>query len=206
MADMPRSEHQPDPDLLEYVLVSAASVDVLGPVASAVVEVVQTGTIRLVDAVVLARPDAGAKVLVGELTDHAELTPLTAAVEDAGQTRLSLHDIELAAVTLAPDVAALLLLVEDRWAGRVSTAARDAGGRVIAGERIGRGRVQAALGRGARSARSDLLARSPVSVAVIGAAPAVDQAAQVRRLARLVDRGLLSLDQYEVQRRRVLDG
>ena len=39
---------------------------------------------------------------------------------------------------------------------------------------------------------------------VVGAR--VDQAAQVRELARLVDRGLLSLDQYEVQRRRVLDG
>lgn len=206
MADTPCSESQPDPDLLEYVLVSAASVDVLGPVASAVADVVHTGTIGLVDAVVLARPDARAKVLVGELTDHAELNPLTEVVEDVDRTLLSLHDIELAAVTLAPGVAALLLLVEDRWAGRVSTAARDAGGRVTAGERIDRGRVQAALGRGARSVRADLLARSPVSVAAIGPAPAVDPAEQVRKLARLVDRGLLSLDQYEVQRRRVLDG
>jgi len=40
---------------------------------------------------------------------------------------------------------------------------------------------------------------------VVGDDTLVDQVAQVRKLAHLVERGLLSLDQYEVQRRRVLE-
>lgn len=215
MADRSPSEGQPDLDLLEYVVVSAADVAGLAAVASAVVEVVEAGDIRVVDAVVLARRDRGAKVSVAEPTDHEELTPLAAVVDGSPDgVLLSLHDIELAAVTLAPYVAALLLLVEDRWAGRVSRAARSAGGRLSGGERIGRSRVLAALDEARpggsaptmRPVRSNLLSRSPIAAATSGSAPVVDSAAQVRHLAGLVDRGLLSLEQYEVQRRRVLGG
>jgi hypothetical protein len=61
-----------------------------------------------------------------------------------------------------------------------------------------------ALGAGARP---DLLLRGPLTASSEpGAAPAIDPAAQVRELARLVERGLLTLDQYEAQRRRVLGG
>ena len=42
-------------------------------------------------------------------------------------------------------IAAIVLVVEDRWAGPLSAAARDSGGEVLAGERIPRLRVEAAL-------------------------------------------------------------
>ncbi|WP_157560344.1 MULTISPECIES: hypothetical protein [unclassified Nocardioides] len=201
------TQDQPDLDLLEYVLVSAATVDGLASVAAAVADTVATGAIRVVDAVLLVRADGRTKVAVGELADQAELAPLAAVVDaDGAGVQLSLHDIELASVTLAPGVAALLLLVEDRWAGAVSAAARAAGGQVTAGERIGRRRAEAAVGGVARRHRADLLSRSPVAVKSAPSSGLVDQAAQVRKLARLVDQGLLSLEQYEVQRRRVLDG
>src|SRR4051794_45532 len=146
------AEDQPDLDLLEYVLVSAETVAGLASVAAAAADTVGTGAIRVVDAVLLVRADGRAKVAVGELGDHEELARLAAVVNsEVAGVQLSLHDIELASVTLAPGVAALLLLVEDRWAGPVSTAARAAGGQVTAGERIGRGRAQAAQGHAARS-------------------------------------------------------
>ncbi|MFC6045397.1 hypothetical protein [Nocardioides hankookensis] len=201
------AEDHPDLDLLEYVLVSAGTVEGLASVATAVADTVGSGAIRLVDAVLLVRADGRTKVAVGELADHAQLAPLAAVVEaESAGVQLSLHDIELASVTLAPGVAALLLLVEDRWAEPVSVAARAAGGQVTAGERIGRRRAQAALGAAERRHRADLLSRSPVAVKAVASSGLVDQAAQVRKLARLVDQGLLSLEQYEVQRRRVLDG
>jgi hypothetical protein len=60
---------------------------------------------------------------------------------------LSRHDVELVALALQPGSAAIVVVVEDRWAESLSAAARAAGGQVHAGERIGRERVEAALAR-----------------------------------------------------------
>ncbi|MBA2956538.1 hypothetical protein GON03_00715 [Nocardioides sp. MAH-18] len=201
MSDALRLTDTPDLDLLEYVLVSAPSVSGLDQVAAAAAELVTGGVIRLVDVVGLVRADDEAGVRVVRLEDAPPLAAL-AALADGG-VLLSRHDVELAAVTLAPGDAALLLLVEDCWASALSSAARRSGGRLTAGERVGRDRVLAALDE---PGRTDLLDRSPLGTARrTGAAPLVDQVAQVRKLAHLVERGLLSLDQYEVQRRRVLE-
>jgi hypothetical protein len=201
MSDALQLTEAPDLDLLEYVLVSAPSVAGLDQVAAAAAGLVAGGVIRLIDVVGLSRAkdEAGVRVVTPE--DAPPLAALAALA--AGEVQLSRHDVELAAVTLAPGDAALLLLVEDSWATALSSAARRSGGRVTAGERVGRDRVLAALDR---PGHSDLLARSPLGTAHrTGAAPLVDQVAQVRKLAHLVERGLLSLDQYEVQRRRVLE-
>jgi hypothetical protein len=192
MPDEPRPDGQPDLDLLEYVLVVAPDLAGLGPVAGAVVALLHAGSIRLLDAVVLVRGRDDTTVGSPSLTEVPALAEL--AVESAGGVLLSPHDVELAAVTLEPGQAALVLLVEDTWARALSDAARVGGARLTAGERITRDRVVASLQHGT----GDLLVRGP------GDMPLVDQAAQVRQLARLVDRGLLSMDRYDVQRRRVL--
>src|SRR6478752_7769051 len=116
----PAREPAPDPDLLEYVVVS---VPALAPLATTLVD------------------------------DGVRLTP---------------HDVDLAAATLAPGAVMLLLLVEDRWAALLASAATAAGGRLTAGERIGRDRVlgqidlTSAAGNGKRP---DLLARGPLTAA-----------------------------------------
>lgn len=200
--DTPPTADEPDLDLVEYVLVTAPAVAALAPVAAAVVDLVGAGSIRLVDVVVLVRPQDRAGVLTATPGERGPVSGL-AGVADT-EVLLSAHDVELAAVTLDPGEAALLLLVEDRWATTISAAARSGGARVSAGERITRDRVQAALGSArageGRSGRADLFARGPSTV------PLVDQAAQVQLLARLVDGGVLPLDRYEAQRRRVLEG
>jgi hypothetical protein len=208
MSEAPQLAVGPDLDLLEHVLVSAPDLAGLGPVASATAGLVVGGAIRLVDVVGLVRADGEAGVRVLEPEDTEPLRLLAAYAE--GGPLLSRHDIELAAVSLAPGVAALLLLLEDRWAAALSNAARSVGGQVVAGERVARDRVRAALEAEPygpnRAGRANLLVRSPLGAASASdAPPLVDQVAQVRKLAHLVERGLLSLDQYEVQRRRVLE-
>lgn len=195
MPDAPRRDGEPDLDLLEYVLVSARDATGLSPVANAVVQLVHAGSIRLLDAVVLVRDRGSPRVDSAPPSDHPPLTELTTVAD--GGVLLSRHDVELASATLAPHQTALLLLVEDRWAGALSDAAREGGARLTAGERIARDRVLASLDR---SGSTDLIVHGP------GATPPIDQVAQVRQLARLVERGLLSFDRYEAQRRRVLDG
>lgn len=193
MTDARRRPDQPDLDLLEYVLVSARTADGLVSVAEAVAGLVRAGSIRLLDAVLLVRRGGAARVDSSPLSDHQDLSGLMTVAE--GGVRLSTHDVELAALTLEPDETALLLLVEDSWAGPLSDAAREGGARGISGERIARDRVLRSLDH---QGRTDLIVRGP------GIVPLVDQVAQVRQLARLVERGLLPLDRYEVQRRRVL--
>jgi hypothetical protein len=201
MADALRRSDHPDPDLFEYVLLSAPDVEGLAPVASAVLALVRAGSIHIVDAVLLSRPDAQATVRTASPEAHHELAELGRAVH--GGPRLSAHDIELVSLTLAPHESALLLLVEDRWAGALAAAAREGGARVAASERIPRERLLESMdadGSAARHGRIDLLLRGP------GSTPLVDQVEQVRELARLVERGLLPIDRYEAQRRRVLQG
>jgi hypothetical protein len=201
MVESPSRGLQPDLDLFEYVLLSAASVDGLVPVAAAVVSLARAGSIHLVDAVFLVRPGDDPSVETIGPEENAVVAELDGAAE--GGVLLSQHDIELAALTLGPCEAALLLLVEDRWAHPLSAAVREGGAQVAAGERIPRDRVLAAWDAFApteRQGRVDLLLRGPRSASLL------DQVEQVRQLAELVDRGVLPLERYEVQRRRVLNG
>jgi hypothetical protein len=191
----------PEPDMFEYVLLSAPDVDGLVPVAAAVIGMARAGSIRIVDAVLLSRPEAGATVRTEGPGSHPALAELARAVE--GGPLLSPHDVELVALTLEPRQSALLLLLEDRWAEALASATREGGARVAAGERIARDRVVESLQAYAsteRHGRVDLLHRGP------GSTPLVDQVEQVRELARLVERGVLPVDHYDVQRRRVLEG
>jgi hypothetical protein len=129
-------------DLVEYLLVVFPDRSALGSVVPAVHDLVTSERIRVLDLVVVDRhPDGHLDVL--ELGDIAALAPLADLDGDLGL--LSENDIQLAARTVLAGEAALVLLAEDRWAERLSVAAREAGGRVVAGERIPAPRVEAAL-------------------------------------------------------------
>jgi len=201
MADAPSRTGRAELDPVEYLLLSAADVTRLVPVATAALSLARAGAVRLLDAVLLMRTEGQITVRATRPGDRLGLAELDDAV--AGGVRLSQHDIELVALTLEPDESALLLLVEDRWAEALSVAVRDSGARLAAGERVARDRVAAALAAhvpAERHGRVDLLSRGP------GTTPVLDQVEQVRQLARLVDRGVLPIEDYEVQRTRVLQG
>ena len=129
-------------DLVEYFIVVVPDLDAVGEVAAAVADLVGSTAIRILDAVVIAREHDDALV-VHEIDDAPVLETLRAARERA--CRLSDHDLALASLALPLGGIGLVVVVEDRWAEPLSTAARRAGGEIIAGERIPMRRVERAL-------------------------------------------------------------
>jgi hypothetical protein len=129
-------------DLVEYFIVVVPDIDAVGEVAAAVADLVRSTAIRILDAVVIERGHDDA-VVVHEIDDTPSLEALRAARERACE--LSDHDLALASLALPLGGVGLVVVVEDRWAEPLSTAARRAGGEIIAGERIPMRRVERAL-------------------------------------------------------------
>ena len=130
-------------DLVEYLIVVAPDQDALGTVAPALVELVESDTIRILDLVVLARESDGAVTVLEApaIAGGADLARLDVTVGGM----LTAHDVELAAMALRPGTAGIVLVTEDRWAEPLSAAARRAGGRNVAGDRIPPARVERVL-------------------------------------------------------------
>jgi hypothetical protein len=209
-----------DTDLVEYLVVALPGRDSVGGVAAALAELAESDVIRILDlGVVVTDPHGRGWVVEGE---EGESLARLAAVESQAVGLLSDDDIGQIAVALGPDATALVVVAEDVWADRLAVSARDAGGRILAGERLLRARMEAALEPGsvagigpvrhsgrARKGRVGVLARPPSSERVVEgrlAALIVNPAEQLRELADLRDRGLLSDEEFERQRVKVLDG
>ena len=140
MNDVPEPELSTD--LVEYFVVALPDRASLGRVGPAVAELVRSGHIRVLDIVVLDRgPDGRLDVL--EIGDVEDLVSLSAMDGDVGL--LSENDLALASRAVRPGETGLVVVAEDRWARQLSTAARRAGGRVVAGERIPVLRVEAVI-------------------------------------------------------------
>jgi uncharacterized membrane protein len=131
------------PDLVEYLIVVAPDGESLGSVADAVATLNSSDLIRLLDLVVVAKDEAGdVTVLEG---DAADALAAQASGPGVAEGLLTNADIELAAQAVAPGTTAMLVVLEDRWAEVLSSAVRGVGGEIVAGERIPRARVAAAL-------------------------------------------------------------
>jgi hypothetical protein len=130
------------PDLVEYFIVTVPNPDSLSVVGTALADLVQASAIRILDLVLLVKDGEGA-VTAAEPDAVPSLRHLAVDVTPM----LSDHDIELAALALERESAAVILVTEDRWAEPLSVAARRAGGQIVAGERIPASRVASALAR-----------------------------------------------------------
>jgi Family of unknown function (DUF6325) len=126
------------------LIVLVPSQDALGSIASALTKLVQSGKIRILDLVVIVRDNNGV-VTVMEW-ESLEGMALVRDMDIEVGAMLSEHDLELASFALKPGMYGIVLVTEDLWAKSLSTAARRAGGQIIAGERIPASRVEAALG------------------------------------------------------------
>jgi len=132
-----------DTDLVEFVIVGVPGLASLDEVGEALAELVRLQAIRILDIVTVVKDSAG-EIEVLELDDVDSLQPLRHVGGTFGGL-LSSNDVNLAAAAVAPGTAAMMLLAEDRWARPLSAAARAAGGRVLAGERVPRGRISRSL-------------------------------------------------------------
>jgi hypothetical protein len=121
---------------VEYVIIEFPGNQFKGEIVPAIKELEDNGTVHILD-VVFIKKDADGAVSLFEYDGLEDV--LAFGFEDidgeAGGL-LSDEDLGLVADTLEPDSSAALIVWEHRWAARVAQAIRDAGGRIVAGERI----------------------------------------------------------------------
>lgn len=130
---------------VDIVVIEFADPRPNGRVAPAIAELVEAGTIRILDLVFVVK-DAEGDIATLELSD---VDPDVAASFDdldgeAGGL-LSEDDVLQAAEALEPGTAALLAIFENTWARKVISAVADAGGRVVAHDRLDAETVNLAL-------------------------------------------------------------
>src|SRR3954451_15465680 len=102
--------------------------------ADELVALVEAGTIRVIDILILTKNDDGT-VDAMELSDIAELGPLV-AIEAQLAELLAEEDVAHLAAAMDPGSVAGVLIWENLWAAPFAAAARRSGGQLIANGRI----------------------------------------------------------------------
>jgi hypothetical protein len=134
------------------MMMTEVSLDELGPVDYLVVEfpagassftgemaaelraLVDSGTIRVIDVLILTK-DADGTVEATELSDIAELGELQAIEAELGEL-LAADDVDHLAAAMEPGSTAGVLIWENLWAAPFASAVRHSGGQLIANGRI----------------------------------------------------------------------
>lgn len=105
-----------------------------GEIAEELVKLVDAGTIRVVDAIILTKDDEGT-VDAMELSDAGDLGALVELEAELAEL-LAAEDVENLANAMEPGSVAGVLVYENVWAAPFAAAARRAGGQLIANGRI----------------------------------------------------------------------
>jgi hypothetical protein len=121
---------------VDYVIVEfpAETSNFTGEMAKELVALVDAGIVRLIDVLILAKDDDG-NVESMELSDIEELGELEALEAELAEL-LAEEDVEHLAAAMDPGSTAGVLIWENLWAAPFASAARRAGGRLIANGRI----------------------------------------------------------------------
>ena len=121
---------------VDYVIVEfpAGEANFTGEMAAELVALVDAGTIRVIDILILTKNEDGT-VDAMELSDIEQLGPLQ-AVEAQLAELLAEEDVEHLAATMDPGSTAGVLIWENLWAAPFASAARRSGGQLIANGRI----------------------------------------------------------------------
>jgi len=132
-----------DTSLVECIVVGVPDLTSAVEVGAALAELADAAAIRILDVVVVTRNRTDHEI---GILEASEVTGFPAGLVEGDYAELlSENDIALAAAPLLPGAADILVLVEDRWAEPLSSAALRAGGRVVGGSRIPQARIEAAL-------------------------------------------------------------
>jgi len=105
-----------------------------GEMAEALASLVEAGTIRVLDILILAK-DVGGAVEAMELDDLDALDDLR-TIEAGLATILAEEDVEHLAAAMEPGTVAGVLVWENCWAAPFAAAARRSGGQLVATGRI----------------------------------------------------------------------
>jgi hypothetical protein len=132
MTDTPLDELGP----VDYVIVEfpAGTSHFTGEMADELIRLVDAGTIRIIDILVLVKDEDGG-VEAMELADLDELGPLQVLEAELAEL-LAEEDVEHLAAAMDPGSVAGVLIYENVWAAPFASAARRSGGQLIANGRI----------------------------------------------------------------------
>src|SRR5271163_2112887 len=121
---------------VDYLVVEfpAGASNFTGEMAAELLALVDSGTIRVIDVLILTKDDDGA-VEAMELSDIGELGELQALEAQLAEL-LAEEDVEQLAAAMEPGSTAGVLIWENLWAARFASAARRSGGQLIANGRI----------------------------------------------------------------------
>jgi hypothetical protein len=129
---------------VDYAIIAFPGNRFRGEIGPALADLVDSGTIRLIDVAFVGKNEAG-EVVAFELT---ELDPdVQESLDSLGievQGLLNEDDLADAAEELEPNSSAALLVWENVWARKVTEALRNAGGVLLAFDRLPHEVVQAA--------------------------------------------------------------
>jgi hypothetical protein len=152
--DQPTSTAEPGSDAgygeleemgpIDYIVVEFPGNKMNGEAFPLLIELVDSGTIRILD-LLFVRRELDGSVRALELTDIDGDGELDLAVfEGASSGLLGQDDVDEASNAIEPGSSAGILLYENTWAGPFATAVRRGGGQLVASGRIP---VQAILAR-----------------------------------------------------------
>ena len=132
MTDTPLDELGP----VDYLVVEfpAGAKNFTGEMAAELLKLVDTGTIRIVDVLILDKNEDGT-VDATELADIEQLGELQ-AIEAQLAELLAADDVAHLAAAMDPGSTAGVLIWENLWAAPFASAARRSGGQLIANGRI----------------------------------------------------------------------
>jgi uncharacterized membrane protein len=129
---------------VDYAVIAFPGNQFKGEIAPALADLVEAGTIRLIDAAFVGKDETG-QVFTLELTELAsDVQAGLASMNIEVQGLLSDEDTLAVGEQLELNSSAALLVWENVWAGRVAQAIRDAGGILVAFDRIPHDVIQAA--------------------------------------------------------------
>ncbi len=132
MTDVALSELGP----VDYVVVEfpAGETNFSGEMVDELVALVDAGTIRVIDVLILTKNDDGSVDAI-ELSEVDDLGPLVAIEAELAEL-LAEDDVVHLAAAMDPGSVAGVLIWENLWAAPFAAAARRAGGQLIADGRI----------------------------------------------------------------------
>jgi hypothetical protein len=121
---------------VDYVVVEfpAGASNFTGEMAAELRALVDSGTIRVIDVLILTK-DADGAVEATELSDAGDLGELQAIEAEMGEL-LAAEDVEHLAAAMDPGSTAGVLIWENLWAAPFAAAARRSGGQLISDGRI----------------------------------------------------------------------
>ena len=121
---------------VDYVIVEfpAGAAHFTGEMVEELVKLVDAGTIRVIDVLILAKDEAG-EVEAMELSDIGDLGPLEALEAQLAEL-LAEDDVVHLAAAMDPGSVAGVLIYENLWAAPFAGSIRRSGGQLIANGRI----------------------------------------------------------------------